>query len=79
MGNIILEIWNIVEGLGSVINDVWDWMLKPVVISINWFKIPLLLPNGVHINTGITPIAFFGVGILAILVLWIVKALVPLL
>lgn len=79
MTNILKSLWDLVNGFGSVINRVWDWLFEPLVISIEWFKIPVLLPDGVNISTGIIPIAFFGVGIFAILVLWLIKALVPVL
>lgn len=79
MGNILKSLWDLINGFGSVINGIWDWLFDPLVIKISWLKIPIILPEGVNIDTGIVPIAFFGVGIFAILVLWLVKALVPLL
>lgn len=78
MTNIFKSLWDLLTGVGSVISDVWEWLFEPLILNIEWLKIPVLLPDGIIINMGIVPIELFGVSIFVLLALWLVKALVPL-
>lgn len=77
MDNILAELWDLVELLIGQMSRVWGWVSNDIVINVPWLKIPLLFPEGIDINLGFNLLSFFGVGIIVILVLWVVKALVP--
>lgn len=77
MENIIYELWNLIISLIEQMGRVWGWLSNDIVINISWLKIPLLFPDGININLGFNLLSFFGVGIIVILLLWVVKALVP--
>lgn len=77
MDNIINELWNLIISLIEQMSKVWSWLSNDIKINISWLKIPLLLPNGININLGFSLLSFFGVGIIIILLLWVIKALVP--
>lgn len=78
MDNIINELWNLIISLIGQMERVWGWLSTDIKINIPWIKIPLLLPDGLNINLGFNLLSMFGVGIIVILLLWVVKALVPL-
>lgn len=77
MNNIINELWNLIISLIEQMGKVWSWLSNDIVIKISWLRIPLLFPDGIDINLGFNLLSFFGVGIIVILILWVVKALVP--
>ena len=77
--NLLGTLWDIVESLLEIIGAVWDFLSSPLVITIEWFKIPLILPDGINISTGIVPLEFFGIGIFVFLILWAIKGLIPML
>lgn len=78
MTNILNELWNLIVALMGQMERVWGWLSEDIKIEISWLKLPVLLPDGLIINLGFSLLSVFGVGIIAILLLWVVKALVPL-
>lgn len=75
--NVLVKLWDIIVSLLGVIENVWSWLSQNIKIEIAWLKIPFLLPDGISIDLGWSLLDFFGVGIIAILILWIIKALIP--
>lgn len=71
MTNLFTELWNIAESMIKYIDILWDWLTTKLVINIP-LKIPLLIPDGLIWDTGVTPISLLGVGLGAIVIYWIV-------
>lgn len=76
MGGIFQIIYGVAEDMGEQFGKVWDFLSEDLKVSIPWLRIPILLPDGVHINTGITPISLLGGAILTLLLFWLIK-LIP--
>lgn len=77
MNNILISLWDIVITLIEQAQRLWNFMQEPIKINIQWLRIPLIMPNGVNFNTGLIPIELLGGGIIALLIFWVVKSLVP--
>lgn len=69
--NIISEMWRIAENLIKGINSIWLWLNNPISLG---FKIPVIGYVGVP---KFIPIEIIGAGMIAFLVLWLIKGLVP--
>lgn len=75
MNNILGELWNLTIKLIENISRVFDWLFKPIEISIDIpLKIPYLLENGIKWSwdLGLTPISLLGVGLVGLVVYWVV-------
>ncbi len=69
--NVFSELWKIAETILKSISKVWDWLFDVLIIKIP-VKIPLLIPDGLEWNTGVTPISLLGVGMIAMIIYWFV-------
>lgn len=78
MDNVINELWSLIIKLIGQMERVWGWLSNDIKIETGWLKIPLILPNGLNLNLPFSLLDMFGIGIIAIIVLWVIKALVPL-
>lgn len=76
MEDIFNTLWNIAETIIRNINRVWEWLNTDISINIP-VKIPVILPDGIAISLGYSPIELLGAGILVLLGLWILKSLIP--
>lgn len=76
MEDIFLNLWEITEIIIKNINKVWEWLNSDLSINIP-IKIPVILPDGIAISLGYSPIELIGVGILFLLGLWVIKSLIP--
>lgn len=76
MENIFENLWNIAVTLIKNINKVWEWLNTEISINIP-IKIPVVLPDGIEVSLGYSPLELLGVGILVLLGLWLIKSLVP--
>ncbi len=71
MTNLFTELWNIALTMIEYIGIAWDWLVSELIINIP-LKIPILFPNGISWETGITPISLLGVGMVAMIIYWFV-------
>ncbi|MEM1974265.1 MAG: hypothetical protein QXN68_05705 [Thermoplasmata archaeon] len=70
MTGIFKTLWDTAVLLLSVIGDVWEWLSNEVSLGFTVF--------GWEINLAtFVPIEFLGYGILALLLIWFIKGLVP--
>lgn len=76
MEDIFINLWNIAESIIKNINRVWVWLNTEIAFSIP-IKIPVILPDGIEVSLGYSPLELLGVGILVLLGLWLIKSLVP--
>lgn len=76
MEDIFNTLWNIAETIIRNINRVWVWLNTKISISIP-IKIPVILPDGIEVSLGYSPMELLGAGILILLGLWIIKSLTP--
>ena len=76
MENIFENLWNIAVTLIKNINRVWEWLNNDISVNIP-IKIPVILPNGIALSFGYSPLELIGAGILVLLGLWVVKNLIP--
>ena len=76
MEDIFNTLWNIAETIIKNINRVWEWLNTDISINIP-IKIPVILPDGIAVSLGYSPIELLGAGILVLLGLWILKSLIP--
>ena len=76
MENIFENLWNIAVTLIKNINKVWEWLNTEISINIP-IKIPVVLPDGIEVTLGYSPLELLGVGILVLLGLWVIKSLAP--
>lgn len=76
MENILINLWEIAETLIKNINRVWEWLNTEISFSIP-IKIPIILPDGIEIALGYSPLELLGAGILVLLGLWVIKSLAP--
>lgn len=72
LGDIFLYLWNGLIALGEIVGDVWQWLTDEHLIG---FTLPVIGDVGISI----VPMSVIGVGFIAIMILWLIKALVPLL
>jgi len=77
MDKIIITLWDLMESLIKNMSMLWEWLSDDISIKISWLKIPLLFPDGIEISLGFSFLSLFGAGITTIILLWVVKALVP--
>ncbi len=76
MENILGNLWNIAETLIKNINRVWEWLNNDISINIP-IEIPVILPDGIVVSFGYSPLELIGAGILVLLGLWVLKSLIP--
>lgn len=76
MENIFLNLWEIAETLIKNINRVWQWLNDEINFNIP-IKIPVILPDGITVSLGYSPLELIGAGILVLLGLWVIKSIVP--
>lgn len=76
MEDIFNTLWNIAETIIKNINIVWQWLNTEIAINIP-IRIPVVLPDGIEISLGYSPLQLLGVGILVLLGLWVIKNLAP--
>lgn len=76
MENIFLNLWQIAESIIKNISRVWEWLNSDLNINIP-IKIPVILPDGIALSLGYSPIELIGAGILVLLALWVLKSLIP--
>lgn len=76
MENIFVNLWEIAETLIRNINKVWQWLNNDISINIP-LKIPVILPDGIAVSLGYSPIELLGAGIVILLGLWVLKSLIP--
>lgn len=76
MENIFVNLWEIAESLIKNINKVWQWLNNDISINIP-LKIPVILPDGIAVSLGYSPIELLGAGIVILLGLWVLKNLIP--
>jgi len=76
MENIFLDLWQIAESIIKNISRVWEWLNSDLNINIP-IKIPVILPDGIALSLGYSPIELIGAGILVLLALWVLKSLIP--
>lgn len=76
MENIFLNLWQIAESIIKNISRVWEWLNNDLNINIP-IKIPVILPDGIALSLGYSPIELIGAGILVLLALWVLKSLIP--
>lgn len=76
MENIFINLWEIAESIIKNINIVWSWLNTEIAIKIP-IRIPVVLPDGIEISLGYSPLQLLGVGILVLLGLWVIKSLAP--
>lgn len=78
MDNILVTLWNLIQNLIENMAMLWDWLSQDITIKLSWLKIPLIFPDGINISLGFSFLSVFGAGIIALILLWVVKSLVPL-
>lgn len=71
--NVISILWTIIIDLIGYIQDLWNWLNADLIIKLEWFKLPLILPNGINYNLGFTPISLLGVGLITMVLLWFIR------
>jgi len=71
MTNLFTELWKIAENMIKYINIAWDWLTNELIINIP-LKIPLLIPDGLKWETGVTPISLLGVSLGVLIIYWVV-------
>jgi len=76
MENIFLRLWEMAEVIIKNINKVWEWLNNDLSINIP-IKIPVILPDGIAVSLGYSPIELLGAGILVLLGLWVIKSIIP--
>lgn len=69
--NILNEMWDVAINLIKGIDAIWEWLKAPVELG---FNIPIIGYIGLP---SFTPIGIIGAGLLAFMVFWLIKALVP--
>lgn len=75
--NILSELWNLILTLLEYISNVFDWLFKPLELSIDIpITIPYLLENGISWSwdLGVTPVSLLGVGLVGLVIYWLVWA-----
>lgn len=77
MEEIFINLWEIAETLIKNIGRVWQWLNNELKINIP-IKIPVILPDGIAVSLGFSPLELIGAGILVLLGLWVLKSLIPL-
>lgn len=76
MEEIFLNLWEIAETLIRNIGRVWQWLNEEISLNIP-IKIPIILPDGIEVSLGYSPLQLLGAGILVLLGLWVIKSLAP--
>ena len=76
MEDIFLNLWQIAESIIRNIGKVWEWLNNDISINIP-IKIPVVLPDGIALSLGYSPLELIGAGILVLLALWVLKSLIP--
>ncbi len=76
MENIFLRLWEMAETIIKNINKVWEWLNNDISINIP-IEIPVILPDGIAVSFGYSPLELIGAGILVLLGLWVLKSLIP--
>ena len=76
MEDIFVTLWEIAETIIRNINKVWVWLNTEISINIP-IRIPVVLPDGIEVALGYSPLELLGVGILVLLGLWVIKSLAP--
>lgn len=76
MEDIFLNLWQIAESIIKNIGKVWEWLNNDISINIP-IKIPVILPDGIALSLGYSPLELIGAGILVLLALWVLKSLIP--
>lgn len=76
MEDVFITLWEIAETLIKNINRIWQWLNTEISFNIP-IKIPVILPDGIEIALGYSPIELLGAGILVLLGLWVIKSLAP--
>lgn len=76
MEDIFLNLWQIAESIIRNIGKVWEWLNNDISINIP-IKIPVILPDGIALSLGYSPLELIGTGILVLLALWVLKSLIP--
>ena len=76
MEDIFVTLWEIAETIIRNINKVWVWLNTEISINIP-IRIPVVLPDGIEVTLGYSPLELLGVGILVLLGLWVIKSLAP--
>lgn len=76
MENIFVNLWEIAETIIKNINKVWNWLNTEIAFNIP-IRIPVVLPDGIEVSLGYSPLELLGVGILVLLGLWAIKSLAP--
>lgn len=76
MEEIFINLWDIAETIIKNIGRVWQWLNQDIAFSIP-IKIPVILPDGIEVTLGYSPIELLGAGILVLLGLWAIKSLAP--
>ena len=71
--NYLRTLWDVALQLIEYINVAWNWLIKPLEISIP-ISIPYILPDGITWDFGITPISLLGVGLIGLFIYWLVWA-----
>jgi len=72
LGNVLRTLYNLVLTWAGMINDFWSWFSNPVKLG---FDIPVIGFIGIDF----VPLELLGIGILGLIVIWLIKALVPVL
>lgn len=70
-------LWNLAIRMLEAIGEAWNWLAEDIKLEITWLKLPLILPNGVSINLGFSALELLGASLITLLIIWVVKALVP--
>lgn len=76
MEDIFLNLWEIAETIIKNIGRVWQWLNNDISINIP-IKIPVILPDGIALSLGYSPLELIGTGILVLLAFWVLKNLIP--
>lgn len=76
MENIFENLWDIAISIIKNIGKVWEWLNNDISVNIP-IKIPVILPDGISLSFGYSPLELIGTGILVLLGLWLVKSLIP--
>lgn len=76
MEDIFNNLWEIAVSIIKNINKVWDWLNRDISVNIP-IKIPVILPDGIALSFGYSPLELIGAGILVLLGLWLLKSLIP--
>lgn len=70
-------LWDLAITLVEIIGKAWNWLADDIKIEIPWFKLPVILPDGINLSLGFSALQLLGASLIVLLVFWVAKALIP--